>query len=73
MRLGKAFGIFLMLVSVVLAMFYIMWFFGFISGFDSELAVKVPILIIVLFFFFVVGWTGYVMYTTPMPRSVRRS
>ncbi|PUA31991.1 MAG: hypothetical protein B9J98_04940 [Candidatus Terraquivivens tikiterensis] len=72
MRLGKAFGLFLMLASVILTTFYAAWFFGLISGLDPELAVRVPILIIVLFFFFVVGWTGYVMYTTPMPRSIRR-
>ncbi|MCS7136577.1 MAG: hypothetical protein RMJ14_05565 [Nitrososphaerota archaeon] len=72
MKLGKAFGFFLMLVSVTLATLYVTWFFGFISGLDPELAVKVPVLIIVLFFFFVVGWTGYVMYTTPIPRSIRR-
>lgn len=72
MRLGKVFGLFLMLLSVILATFYTTWFFGFIKGLDPELAVKVPVLIIVLFFFFVVGWTGYVMYTTPIPRSLRR-
>jgi hypothetical protein len=71
MRLGKAFGFFLMLVSVILATFYMTWFFGFINGLDPELAVKIPILIIVLFFFFVVGWMGYVMYTTPIPRSFK--
>ncbi|MEM0205286.1 MAG: hypothetical protein QXE40_01825 [Nitrososphaerota archaeon] len=72
MKLGKVFGLFLMLLSIILATFYATWFFGFIKGLDPELAVKVPILIIVLFFFFVVGWTGYVMYTTPMPRSLRK-
>ncbi len=72
MRLGKVFGLFLMIVAVMLAAFYTTWFFGLIKGLDPELAVKVPMLIIVLFFLFVVGWTGYVMYTTPLPRSIRR-
>lgn len=71
MKVGKTLGLFLMLLSVVLVTFYTTWFFGFIRGLDPELAIKIPVLIIVLFFFFVVGWVGYVMYTTPMPRSIK--
>lgn len=57
-------------LSVTFSVFYVLWFFGYLP-IDPELAVKIPVLILVLGFFAVVGWLGYVMVTVPVRRGRR--
>jgi len=71
MRLAVIVGMLIILASVGFAAFYVAWFFGFLP-IDPELAVKVPVLIIVLALCFIASWVGYVMMTAP-PRPERRS
>jgi len=71
MRLAVIVGILIILASAGFAAFYVAWFFGFLP-IDPELAVKVPVLIIVLALCFIASWVGYVMMTAP-PRPERRS
>lgn len=72
MNLAKVIGLLLMVLSLILASIYVLSFFGHIPFIDPELMIKAPVLLIVLFFFFVIGWVGYVMLTTPKPKSVKR-
>ncbi len=63
-------GIIAVSLSIILSALYVLWFFGYLP-IDPELAVKIPVLIIVLGFFTVVGWLGYVMITVPVRRGRR--
>jgi len=72
MRLAVTIGIAIILASAGFAVFYIAWFFGFLP-IDPELAVKIPVLIIVLALCFIAAWIGYVMATAPpRPKPERR-
>lgn len=71
-RLTRIIGLLIAILSITLSSIYVLAFFGFLPSIDPELTVKIPTLLIVLFFFFVVGWVGYVMLTTPRPKSVKR-
>ena len=70
MNQSKAAGFFITLLSAAAAVFYVLWFFGVFVWLDPELAVKIPVLLIVLFLLFVAGWIGYVMLTAPRPPVV---
>lgn len=64
MRLASAFGIIIILASTFFAAFYTAWFFGLLP-LDPELAIKIPVLLIVLALCFIAAWVGYVMATAP--------
>jgi len=66
----KILGVFLTSVSVGFAVFYIFWFFGLLP-INPELAVKIPVLAIVLAICFASAWLGYIMATAPS-RQERR-
>jgi len=66
MRASKIIGFLVILGASVFAVFYIFWFTGLLP-IDPELAVKIPVLVIVLAACFVVGWLGYIMVTAPGP------
>lgn len=60
----KLFGALISAASIGFAIFYILWFFGYLS-LNPELAVKIPVLILVLALCFIASWIGYVMLTAP--------
>ncbi|MCS7132575.1 MAG: dolichol phosphate-mannose biosynthesis regulatory protein [Nitrososphaeria archaeon] len=64
MRLAVIVGILIILSSTVFAAFYTLWFFDLLP-LDPELAVKIPVLAIVLALCFIAAWVGYVMATAP--------
>lgn len=66
----KLLGLLLISVSLLSAVFYIFWFFGYLP-IDPELAVKLPVLVMVLALCFIVAWLGYVMATAPIRRGRR--
>lgn len=63
-KLARLVGLAVMICSAVFAVFYVLWFFGFMP-LDPQLAVKLPVLVIVLGLCFIAGWLGYVMATAP--------
>ena len=63
-RLAKIAGIGVIAASTAFAVFYSLWFFGLLP-LSPELAVKIPILMIVLALCFIAAWLGYVMATAP--------
>jgi len=60
MSLVKVAGALISLASICFAIFYILWFFGYLP-INPELAVKLPVLVIVLALCFIAAWVGYVM------------
>ncbi|MEM3922052.1 MAG: hypothetical protein QXI18_01945 [Nitrososphaerota archaeon] len=60
----KVIGLIVMVGAAAFAIFYILWFFG-LTSLDPQLAVKIPVLAIVLGLCFIAGWMGYVMATAP--------
>lgn len=69
MKIAKIIGLLVILFSTMFSVFYVLWFFGFLP-IDSELAVKIPVLVIVLGACFVAAWIGYIMLTAPGPLSL---
>ncbi len=67
----KLLGAALMLFAAIGAVVYSLWFFDLIPGLDSELAVRLPVLLITLFIFLIIGWLGYVMATTTRPAVIK--
>lgn len=66
MGIAKLVGVVIMSLSIVFGVFYVLWFFGFLP-IDPELAVRIPVLAIVLGACFVAAWIGYIMVTSPGP------
>ena len=64
MSLVRVAGALISLASIFFTIFYILWFFGYLP-INPELAVKLPVLVIVLALCFIAGWVGYVMLTAP--------
>jgi len=64
MSLVRVAGALISLASIFFTIFYILWFFGYLP-INPELAVKLPVLAIVLALCFIAGWVGYVMLTAP--------
>jgi predicted lysophospholipase L1 biosynthesis ABC-type transport system permease subunit len=65
-RLARLVGLAAMIGSAAFAIFYVLWFLG-LTPLDPQLAVKIPILAIVLGLCFIAGWLGYVMARSPVP------
>jgi len=63
-RLAKIAGIGVIAASTAFAVFYSLWFFGLLP-LNPELAVRIPVLLIVLGLCFIAAWLGYVMATAP--------
>ena len=63
-KLAKVVGAGITAGSIAFAAFYVLWFFGLLP-LSPELAVKIPILMIVLALCFIAAWLGYVMATAP--------
>lgn len=57
--------------SIAFAVFYVLWFFGLLP-LNPDLAIKIPVLMIVLALCFIAAWLGYVMATAPA-RPERRA
>lgn len=64
MAAAKILGGALIALSILGSILYTLWYLGLITWLDPQLAVKIPILLITLFFFFVVGFIGYVFLAT---------
>ncbi len=64
MRISVVVGTLISAISIGFAAFYVMWFFGFLP-IDPDLAVKIPVFLIVLALCFIAAWLGYVMATAP--------
>jgi len=67
-RLARIVGLAAMICSATFAVFYVLWFFG-LTPLDPQLAVKIPVLVIVLGLCFIAGWLGYVMASSPQRPS----
>lgn len=61
-RLARIAGSAVMAGALAFAVFYVLWFFG-LTPLDPQLAVKLPVLALVLAICFIAGWLGYVMAT----------
>lgn len=70
MRIAKLVGLAVMISAIAFGVFYVLWFFGFLP-IDPELAVRVPVLVIVLGACFIAAWLGYIMVTSPGPTSLQ--
>jgi ABC-type thiamin/hydroxymethylpyrimidine transport system permease subunit len=68
MAVAKIIGLVVILLSITFGIFYVLWFFGFLP-IDPELAVRIPVLVIVLGACFVAAWIGYIMVASPGPTS----
>jgi len=64
MRISTVVGTLISAASIGFAVFYVLWFFGFLP-INPDLAVKIPVLLIVLAVCFIAAWLGYVMATAP--------
>ncbi len=71
MRLAVIVGTLISVASIGFAIFYVLWFFGFLP-INPELAVRLPVLVLVLAVCFIAAWLGYVMATAP-PRPKEES
>ncbi|MCD6313029.1 MAG: hypothetical protein J7L79_04390 [Thaumarchaeota archaeon] len=63
-KLTKVVGAGIAAGSIAFATFYVLWFFGLLP-LSPDLAIKIPVLVIVLTLCFIAAWLGYVMATTP--------
>ncbi len=66
----KILGLFLIFLASTSSILYLLWFFALIPWLDPELAVRIPVLLVTLFAFFIVGFIGYVMLVTKPPKPV---
>ncbi|MEN2974504.1 MAG: hypothetical protein ABDH32_02865 [Candidatus Caldarchaeales archaeon] len=64
MKVAKIVGGVIFTLAIAFSIFYLLWFFGFLP-LDPELAVKIPVLFIVLGACFIIAWIGYIMITVP--------
>ena len=63
-------GIMISAASICFAIFYVLWFFGFLP-LNPDLAVRIPVLVMVLAICFIAAWMGYVMATAPPRRELQ--
>lgn len=63
-RLARVVGLLITAGSAGFAAFYVLWFFGFLP-LDPDLAIRIPVLLVVLALCFIAAWLGYVMATAP--------
>jgi hypothetical protein len=70
-RISKSLGILMMVASTITLIIYTLWMFGFISGLDPNLAVKIGVYAIVLIILVIIGILGYIMATYKQPVTVK--
>ncbi len=70
-RISKSLGILMMVASTITLIIYTLWMFGFISGLDPNLAVKIGVYAIVLIILVIIGILGCIMATYKQPVTVK--
>ena len=63
-RLARIVGLLITIGSICFAAFYVLWFFGYLP-INPDLAIRIPVLLVVLALCFIAAWVGYVMATAP--------
>jgi len=66
----QSYGLAIFLISVIVAIVYLVAFFGEVVGLSPywhDLAVGIPVLLFVLLVLVISGWIGWTMLTTPPP------
>jgi hypothetical protein len=70
MSKDQSYGFVIFLISIVVAIVYLVAFFGEVVGLSPywhDLAVGIPVLLFVLLVLVISGWIGWTMLTTPPP------
>jgi len=70
MSKDQSYGFLIFLISVIVAIVYLVAFFGEVVGLSPywhELAVGIPVLLFVMLVLVISGWIGWTMLTTPPP------
>lgn len=70
MSKDQSYGFVIFLVSIIVAIVYLVAFFGEVVGLSPywhELAVGIPVLLFVMLVLVISGWIGWTMLTTPPP------
>jgi hypothetical protein len=70
MSKDQSYGAVIFLISVIVAIVYLVAFFGEVVGLSPywhDLAVGIPVLLFVLLVLVISGWIGWTMLTTPPP------
>ena len=71
MSKDQSYGFVIFLISIIVAIVYLVAFFGgdvgLISPYWYQLAVGIPVLLFVMLVLVISGWIGWTMLTTPPP------
>jgi hypothetical protein len=70
MSKDQSYGFVIFLISIIVAIIYLVAFFGEVFGLSPywhELAVGIPVLLFVMLVLVISGWIGWTMLTTPPP------
>ena len=70
MSKDQSYGFAIFLISIIVAIVYLVAFFGEVVGLSPywhDLAVGIPVLLFVLLVLVISGWIGWTMLTTPPP------
>jgi hypothetical protein len=70
MSKDQSYGFVIFLISIIVAIVYLVAFFGQVVGLSSywhDLAVGIPVLLFVMLVLVISGWIGWTMLTTPPP------
>jgi len=70
MNKDQSYGFAIFLISIIVAIVYLVAFFGEVVGLSPywhDLAVGIPVLLFVLLVLVISGWIGWTMLTTPPP------
>jgi predicted DNA-binding transcriptional regulator len=70
MSKDQSYGLVIFLISIIVAIIYLIAFFGEAVGLSPywhELAVGIPVLLFVMLVLVISGWIGWTMLTTPPP------
>lgn len=77
----RAIGALILIVSLLVAIVYAIWLLA-LAGVDllgmaliietSPWAIRLPVILLVYAFLFIVAWIGYTMATTPVPAPLEK-
>ena len=70
MSKDQSYGFVIFLISIIVAIIYLVAFFGEVVGLSPywhDLAVGIPVLLFVMLVLVISGWIGWTMLTTPPP------
>ena len=73
MSKDQSYGLVIFLISLIVAIVYLVAFFGEVIGLSPywhDLAVGIPVLLFVLLVLVISGWIGWTMLTTPPPAPI---